>query len=246
VDDSQSTSYQEIEAIAQWCTWALVLLVCIWIHFGLLSDIKRLGVFGFLALVLVVFVWMDFMSGVFHITLDNPNVNDWPGIGGPARDFQEHHFNPGFLTRKPWHTFLREVHVPAAGFCYFSLLRPRHRLLKVWYLLAILGAHAMMACHRFAHTAPSRVPAVVLWLQDKGIFVSATHHSKHHMTYDCNFSIVAGISDVVLNEVVKYVDRYSTIWAPILILYALAPILFVCIQDFCTWAFSSPKKVKTV
>jgi hypothetical protein len=244
VDTSYSTASQDIAALGQGASIALVLLIAAWIHLGLLSDIKRLGVFGFLGMFFLVFAWMDVLSAVFHITLDNPNVNDWPGIGGPARDFQEHHYNPGFLTRKPWHVFFQEVHVPAAGFCTFSLLRPHHSILRVWYLLAILGAHAMMACHRFAHTAPSRVPVLVRWLQEYGVVVSANHHSKHHMTYDCNFSILAGFSDVVLNELVKYIDRYNTIWAPILICYALGPVLFVCTKDFCMWACCK-KKLKT-
>jgi len=51
------------------------------------------------------------------------------------------------------------------------------------------------------------------------------------MTYDVNFSILAGVMDPVLNQVVKYVDRYSVVWFPMTVAYGLFPIFVVCVYD---------------
>lgn len=229
--EAQSMVDGDIEAAKPISTFVLVCVMGAWLYFGLLQDIKRQGVVRFALICVASFLWMDCLSGFLHITLDNPNLNNFPLIGGACRDFQEHHHNPGFLTRKAWHVFLQEVHIPVMVFCTWSLLRPRNHYLKIWYFLAVIGAHAMMAAHRLSHTAPARVPFVAQLAQNYGLLITAEHHSKHHMTYDVNFSILAGVMDPVLNEVVKYVDRYSTAWLPLTIGYGLLPIIGVCAYD---------------
>ena len=231
--DAQSVVDGDIEAAKPISSFLLLCTAAIWLYTGLLQDLKKMGIIRFLLICVASFIWMDVFSGLLHITLDNPNLNSFPLIGGACKDFQEHHHNPGFLTRKPWHVFLQEVHVPCAAFVTWSLLRPRSGFAKVWYMLAILGAHAMMIAHRLSHTAPSRVPLVFQFAQEHGLLITAAHHSKHHMTYDVNFSILAGVMDPVLNEVVKHFNRYSVWWLPFMISYGLFPMLAIFIYDAC-------------
>lgn len=237
--DAQSVVDGDIEAAKPIATAVLTFTICMWIYNGLVQDVQKMGVIRFLIICFACFLWMDVLSGLLHITLDNPNLNSFPLIGGACKDFQEHHHNPGFLTRKHWLVFLQEVHVPAMAFVTWSLLRPRSGFLKVWYFLAVIGAHGMMTAHRLSHTAPSRVPAMFQLAQKTGLMISAEHHSKHHMTYDVNFSILAGVMDSVLNEVVKHCNRYSVWWLPATVIYGLFPLLVVCVIDFVKYAFFS-------
>jgi len=229
--EAQSVVHGDIEAAKPISSFILGCVICAWFYLGLWSDVKNMGVVRLGLICFASFLWMDCLSGFLHITLDNPNLNNFPLIGGACRDFQEHHHNPGFLTRKAWHVFLQEVHVPVVVFCFWSLLRPRNKYLKIWYFLAVVGAHAMMAAHRLPHTAPARVPLIFQFAQNHGLLISAEHHSKHHMTYDVNFSILAGVMDPVLNEVVKYVDRYSVMWLPMTVGYGLLPVIGTCLYD---------------
>jgi len=139
-----------------------------------------------------------------------------------------------------------KVHVPVMAFVTWTLLRPRSGFLKVWYFFAVLGAHGMMIAHRLSHTAPSRVPALFQWAQRNGVMITAEHHSKHHMTYDVNFSILAGAMDPVLNEVVKYFPRYSVWWLPFTVFYGLFPLLVVCVIDALKYGSSSTENKKKV
>jgi len=130
VTEAQSVVDGDIEAAKPISTAILVCLMCAWIYYGIWDDIKSLGVIRLGLIFLASFLWMDCLSGFLHITLDNPNLNSYPLIGGACRDFQEHHHNPGFLTRKHWLVFLQEVHVPVMVFCTWTLLRPRSKFLK--------------------------------------------------------------------------------------------------------------------
>lgn len=240
--DAQSVVDGDIEAAKPISTFILCCVMCAWVYYGIWEDAKKMGVLRLMLTGAACFIWMDCLSGFLHITLDNPNLNNYPLIGGACRDFQEHHHNPGFLTRKAWHVFLQEVHVPVTIFVTWTLVRPRNQFLKVWYFFAVIGGHAMMAAHRLSHTAPSRVPLIFQLAQNNGLLITAEHHSKHHMTYDVNFSILAGFMDPVLNEVVKYVDRYSTVWFPMTVGYGLFPIFAVCVYDFFKHTQEKAKK----
>lgn len=244
--DAQSVVDGDIEAAKPIATTVLSITMAMWVYTGIFQDIKNMGVIRFLLIGVACFFWMDCLSGVLHITLDNPNLNSFPLIGGACKDFQEHHHNPGFLTRKDWTVFLQEVHVPVMAFVTWTLLRPRSGFLKVWYFFAVLGAHGMMIAHRLSHTAPSRVPALFQWAQRNGVMITAEHHSKHHMTYDVNFSILAGAMDPVLNEVVKYFPRYSVWWLPFTVFYGLFPLLVVCVMDALKYGSSSTENKKKV
>jgi len=99
----------DIEAAKPIATTVLSITMAMWVYTGIFQDIKNMGAIRFLLIGVACFFWMDCLSGVLHITLDNPNLNSFPLIGGACKDFQEHHHNPGFLTRKDWTVFLQEV-----------------------------------------------------------------------------------------------------------------------------------------
>merc|ERR1712232_1452981 len=55
-------------------------------------------------------VYVDLLSGLLHITLDNPTLNHWPILGPACEAFQGHHASPNDITRIPWTTHLSEFH----------------------------------------------------------------------------------------------------------------------------------------
>ena len=52
---------------------------------------------------------VEFISGLLHITLDNPAFQHTPFIGSMARDFQWHHKKPTHICQMTWSKFLGAI-----------------------------------------------------------------------------------------------------------------------------------------
>lgn len=188
-----------------------------------------------LVVLLAAFVYTDGLSGSLHIVLDIPAVAHWPLIGSGARGFQDHHLDPEGITRLPLGYFLTlHTHsivllllpglLPARMFPGRSRFRAMtHRIFLAEFALL---SDLMMASHRWAHTAPERLSASVRCLQ-RGVLISSAYHSQHHVSFDRNFSILAGWMDPVIDAIRLLVPHDSTLWAGLLVLYSVSvPLVF--------------------
>nr|POF16004.1 fatty acid desaturase 4, chloroplastic [Quercus suber] len=55
--------------------------------------------------------------------------------------------------------------------------------------------------HAWAHTTKSRLPALVIALQDMGLLVSRSQHADHHRSpYNNNYCIVSGVWNEFLDK----------------------------------------------
>ena len=145
-------------------------------------------------LMVVAFVYTDWMSGLLHVVLDNPVMNTWPGIGPEARAFQGHHFDPTGVARGPILDMVREDHsVVFIVMIVLAVLRPSSPGLLTFGLHFSWMSHLMMASHRWSHTHPKYLSWMTIKMQQFGILMTTRHHSKHHASYDCNFCIFSGL-----------------------------------------------------
>ncbi len=75
------------------------------------TKIKSMSWKQHLLMFVISYLYTDLLSALLHITLDNPNINDWPIVGSEARAFQGHHHSPAAITRT-FFFFLLVVLVP--------------------------------------------------------------------------------------------------------------------------------------
>jgi hypothetical protein len=120
----------------------------------------------------------DFMSGVVHWSADTYGSPTMPIFGGFVRTFREHHADQVDITR---HDFIETngdvsiFSVPAHIALLFALESP----FALFCLLgAFAGSYANSQIHKWAHLCER--PPLVRWLQRTRLFLSPTHHARHH------------------------------------------------------------------
>ena len=188
---------------------------------------KGLTGWNHLQLFLVAVIYTDLMSGILHLVLDNPVMNTWPLIGPEALAFQGHHFDPTGVAKGPILDMVREDHaVIFLGMISFFLLRPSSSSLMTFSLWFGFLSHFMMASHRWSHTHPKYLHWSIKAAQKYGLIMTTEHHSKHHASYDCNFSIFNGWSNILFNKLIYVIHWRSPIWFFLLGVGILVPIGF--------------------
>ena len=100
------------------------------------------------------------------------------------------------------------------------------RLVCIYFPL-FQASQLMMFSHRWAHMKSSNVPHVGRLLRWSGIIMKRDHHQEHHRTYDCNFAICSGVSNILMNPIMTRtsLDRIQTskVWLPILLVFLFSP-----------------------
>mmetsp|Transcript_4787 Transcript_4787/g.8506 ORF Transcript_4787/g.8506 Transcript_4787/m.8506 type:complete len:463 (+) Transcript_4787:83-1471(+) len=184
-------------------------------------------------------LYIDLMSGLLHIVLDNPSNVDLPLLGPAAKGFQHHHRVPRWITTEPWLYYLSQHHPLHAGIMATCICSYRQRPLRIFLLHTGFLAEIMLACHRWAHTHPLDLPWIVSILGEARILLSVSMHSYHHATYDVNFSIFTGWSNPMLNCCVQILPPNSAAWLYIFFGACLAPsAVSMCIE--CSHRASPP------
>ncbi len=165
-----------------------------------------------LAPILAVLAYLaaDFLSGFVHFLADNFGSYETPILGPNfIEPFREHHVDPKGIVG---HDFVDAngnnslaslpfvvvvwVFVPMQSSYYGYLF-------GVFSLFLFLGAFLTNQFHKWAHMdAP---PAIVGWLQARGVILSREHHDVHHESpYDTYYCITAGIWNPLLDSVRFY------------------------------------------
>ena len=181
-------------------------------------------------------LYTDIMSGLLHLVLDNPIMNTWPIIGKEALAFQGHHFDPSGIARGPILDMVREDHsLVFIGMLVFFLFRPTSANLLKFSLWFCFFSHFMMASHRWSHTHPKYLHWSIKAAQKYGLIMTTEHHSKHHASYDCNFSIFNGLSNPLLNKLIYIIHWKSPIWFVLLCLGFAVPIVLTneSVKEWC-------------
>ncbi|KAL0443389.1 UNVERIFIED_CONTAM: Fatty acid desaturase 4, chloroplastic [Sesamum latifolium] len=146
------------------------------------------------------YVLADLGSGIYHWGIDNYGGAETPVFGGQIEAFQGHHKWPWTITRRE---FANNLHALARAVTFTVL--PINLLCDDAVLLGFVGVCAgcimfSQQFHAWAHTTKSRLPGVVVALQDGGVLVSRMQHAAHHRApYNNNYCIVSGVWNEVLD-----------------------------------------------
>lgn len=188
---------------------------------------QGISVLEVVAIATVTYFYTDIISGLLHLVLDNPKFLEGP-LEPFARGFQEHHLDPGVIYKMTVFNHCRVMSFPLilVYFCGAACLGPTMVPFNVYFMSISCALMYMQMAHRWAHMPSSRRGDTIQWLQDKNIALPGTVHLKHHRApYDCNFCIMNGVFNPVLNAIVEIpvLHPHSRIWAPIFLSACFAP-----------------------
>ncbi|KAF7831377.1 fatty acid desaturase 4, chloroplastic [Senna tora] len=146
------------------------------------------------------YVLADLGSGVYHWAIDNYGDGSTPVFGAQIEAFQGHHKWPWTITRRQ---FANNLHA-LARVVTFTVL-PMGLICDDPTTLAFIGVCSgcimfSQQFHAWAHSMKSRLPPLVVALQEAGVLVSRSQHAAHHRPpFNNNYCIVSGVWNEVLD-----------------------------------------------
>ncbi|KAK9733060.1 hypothetical protein RND81_04G041100 [Saponaria officinalis] len=147
------------------------------------------------------YILSDLGSGVYHWGIDNYGGAQTPIFGPQIDAFQGHHKWPWTITKRQFANNLHSL----ARVITFTVL-PMDLILHDPTQLAFVGSFSgcimfSQQFHAWAHGTKSKLPRIVVALQDMGVLVSRSQHSEHHRPpYNGNYCIVSGIWNKFLDQ----------------------------------------------
>lgn len=149
---------------------------------GVVGDFWRASRTEKVKIVLLATLWVEFISGLLHITFDNPAFQHTPFIGAMARDFQWHHKKPTHICNQTWPKFLGAIDSGVVVlFVIGTFIHPKSKWMRMFTIVSFPLFYLMMASHRWSHIRREQLPPIVQVLQQTGILLSQEVHSVHHV-----------------------------------------------------------------
>ncbi|XP_010276047.1 PREDICTED: fatty acid desaturase 4, chloroplastic-like [Nelumbo nucifera] len=192
-DPSLRSTWSHRAWVAAGCTSVLVSLAK--------SAIESHTWFEPLVAGLIGYVLADLGSGVYHWAIDNYGDASSPVFGSQIEAFQGHHKWPWTITKRQ---FANNLYALARAVSFVVLpidLGVNDPV--VHGFVGVCSGCIMFSqqFHAWAHGTKSRLPPLVVALQDAGVLVSRAHHAAHHRPpYNNNYCIVSGAWN-------KFLDR---------------------------------------
>ncbi|KAI3688540.1 hypothetical protein L2E82_46181 [Cichorium intybus] len=148
------------------------------------------------------YLFADLGSGVYHWGIDNYGDASTPVFGSQIDAFQGHHRSPWTITKRQ---FANNLHTLARVITYtvlpIDLIGHNHPVVMGFVGMASGCIMFSQQFHSWAHGTKSKLPPVVVALQDAGVLVSRSQHADHHRPpYNNNYCIVSGVWNKFLDE----------------------------------------------
>lgn len=142
---------------------------------------------------IVGFLMADLTTGVYHWVIDNYGDASTPFFGSQIQDFQGHHKWPSSITRNEvannLHDLARAVTFTVLPINLFCNDPTMLGFMVIWSGCIMFS----QLFHAWAHRMTSKLPRLVVALQNAGVLVSAKQHAEHHRPpYNSNYCIVSG------------------------------------------------------
>lgn len=159
------------------------------------------------------YVLADLGSGVYHWGIDNYGDASTPIFGSQIEAFQGHHKWPWTITRRQ---FANNLHALARAVTFTVLpigLACNDPVIHGFVGVCSGCVMFSQQFHAWAHGTKSKLPPIVVALQDVGLLVSRSQHGAHHRApYNNNYCIVSGIWN-------DFLDKHKAFEALEMILY---------------------------
>nr|UDV78677.1 fatty acid desaturase 4.2 [Perilla frutescens] len=147
------------------------------------------------------YVLADLGSGIYHWAIDNYGGAQTPVFGPQIESFLDHHQHPVEITKCETAGILYTVaEVVTTAVTPINILSGDPIFLAFVAVFAGCGMFSLKF-HAWAHTPRSKLPPLVAALQDAGVLLRWSEHTKHHRPpYNSDFCTVSGIWNRVLDE----------------------------------------------
>uniref|UniRef100_A0A7N0T207 Lipid desaturase domain-containing protein n=1 Tax=Kalanchoe fedtschenkoi TaxID=63787 RepID=A0A7N0T207_KALFE len=192
-DPSLRSTWPQRAWVATGCTTVLISLTEATADSNLWAESLLAGLVGY--------VFADLGSGVYHWAIDNYGDATTPVFGSQIEAFQGHHRWPWTITKRQFANNLHSL----AKVITFSVL-PLDVLVRDPVAHGFIGVCSLCIMfsqqfHAWAHGTRSRLPPVVVALQELGLLVSRSQHADHHRApYNNNYCIVSGVWNTFLDQ----------------------------------------------
>ncbi|CAJ1964179.1 unnamed protein product [Sphenostylis stenocarpa] len=159
------------------------------------------------------YILADLGSGVSHWVIDNYGDDSTPIVGAQIEAFQGHHKWPWTITRREFANNLHAL-ARAVTFMVLPIVLVCHDPVVQGFVGVCSGCIMFsQQFHAWAHGTKSRLPPLVVALQEAGVLVSRSQHAAHHRPpYNNNYCTVSG----VWNE---FLDKHKVFEALEMVLY---------------------------
>ncbi|EOA34575.1 hypothetical protein CARUB_v10022130mg [Capsella rubella] len=147
------------------------------------------------------YVLADLGSGFYHWGIDNYGDESTPIVGTQLEASQGHHKWPWTITRRHFannsHTIARAITFTVLPLNIAFNNHVFHSFVST-FAFCILFSQQF---HAWAHGTKSKLPPLVVALQDMGMLVSRKDHVGHHRApYNSNYCVVSGAWNKVLDD----------------------------------------------
>ncbi|KAG4923962.1 hypothetical protein JHK87_049502 [Glycine soja] len=159
------------------------------------------------------YILADLGSGVYHWAIDNYGDASIPIVGTQIEAFQGHHKWPWTITKRQFANNLHAL-ARAVTFTVLPIVLLCHDPIVEGFVGMCSGCIMFsQQFHAWSHGTKSRLPPLVVALQEAGVLVSRSQHAAHHRPpYNNNYCIVSG----VWNE---FLDKHKVFEALEMVLY---------------------------
>ena len=184
------------------------------------ATAQELQPMGFVVAFLVGYFVVDLATGILHMRFDTiplPMSADRTWMQFIAWGFQRHHavqhnwlhddilesgiLTSGFLT-VPFYLLYLAFYQGGLLTCPYTAF--------AWTVFIIAGVHVQVfhaAAHNTWKSTNPQLQALFRILMDLGLILDTKDHHQHHTQFDCNFSMINGWSNCVLNPLYRYLER---------------------------------------
>jgi len=143
----------------------------------------------------------DFLSGVYHWLADNFGDANTPIFGRQIAAFQGHHRQPWIITEREFCNNIHGIALPAIPLLVLALAAGSGPQYFAFISILSTGIVLSQHLHRWSHMKAQALPGVVVWMQDRNLILSRKGHGAHHkQPFDCNYCIVTGWMNPVLDR----------------------------------------------
>ncbi|KAL7598208.1 fatty acid desaturase 4, chloroplastic [Lactuca sativa] len=147
------------------------------------------------------YLFSDLATGIYHWGIDNYGDASTPLIGAQCDMALGHHKWPWKITKRQ---VANNLHLLAGGvtFTMLPINLIYHDQPVVMGFLGVASGCVMFSqqFHAWAHGTKSKLPPIVVALQDAGVILSPSHHVGHHTPPYKNYCIVSGVWDRFLDK----------------------------------------------
>lgn len=180
------------------------------------------------SLVALAYFYVDVVSALLHVVLDNPyflDPNNYFGlIVDAAKGFQEHHLDTTLICRMTVFNHLAPISAGFVAAFVIGFALHNSAYLSTIQLSLTFWLCLMQMAHRWSHMTYEQRGPLVNKMQKWKVILSPAEHLRHHRNpYDTQFAIMSGLFNPVMNQLVKIMHPTNPNWIYVFCGTVIAP-----------------------